>query len=271
MDKKTIDEKVREAAKICGVSRATLLRLEKMGFDKPARINPDNGFRYYDCLNIMKVQQYLSLRELGVGWDEIMAYYRSELDNDMFLKKLKDRLSIAQRCVDEFEARFTERESISFSYVSLPDVTCYCFPCAISKIKEQVEHNYIEIKKMYDAGFMPYPSTPMFSILPDFDTIYDGTTPDPYRSTICMTIYPEPNPDPSRVRTVKGRKAFSLLYHGNSDEIMESGGHLLWEEMRRRNIRPAGPLYGINVVGIFFGNEIEPDDYVFRWAVPVED
>jgi len=50
---------------------------------------------------------------------------------------------------------------------------------------------------------------------------------------------------------------------------MENGGSILLEEMKRRNITPAGPLIGINVVGVFFGNEIDPEDYVFRFAIPV--
>ena len=51
---------------------------------------------------------------------------------------------------------------------------------------------------------------------------------------------------------------------------MENGGQMLFAEMKRRGLEPTGPLIGINVVGVFFGNEIDPEDYVFRFAIPIE-
>ena len=262
---------IREVAKICGISRATLLRMEEAGFVTPRMIHPENGFRYYDTMNILKIQRYLSLKRLGISQKDILSYYNGTLDKPAFLSEIRERLDLAQRCVDEFEAYFSERESISFSYYNLPEMTCYCFPCPIRKIKEQVEYNYLEIKKMYDMGFRPYPSTPMFCAIPDLEHVYDGKDPEPYTSTICMSVCPDEIPDPSRVVHVKPRQAFSLLYHGDSDEVMENGGHILLDEMKKRNIHAAGPLIGINVVGVFFGNEIDPRDYVFRFAIPVEN
>lgn len=261
---------IREAAKICGISRATLLRMEDAGFDSPRITDPDSGFRYYDAMNILKIQRYMTLRRLGLSQKDIHSYYNGTLDKKEFLAEIRERLDIAQRCVDEFDAYFSERESITFSYYNLPEMTCYQFPCPIRKIKEQVEYNYLEIKKMYDAGFKPYPTTPMFCAIPDLEHVYDGNDPEPYTSTICMAICPDTIPDPSRVIHIRPRQAFSLLYHGDGDEVMENGGRILLDEMKKRNITAAGPLIGINVVGVFFGNEIDPADYVFRFAIPVE-
>ncbi|MBR1815335.1 MAG: MerR family transcriptional regulator [Lachnospiraceae bacterium] len=261
---------IREAANICGISRATLLRMEESGFDTPRYINPESGFRYYDVMNILKIQRYLALKRLGISQKDILAYYNGTLDKQNFLSEIRERLDIAQRCVDEFESSFTERESISYSYYTLPEMTCYTFPCPIRQIKKQVEYNYLEIKKMYDTGFKPYPSTPMFCVVPGFDSIYDGVDREPFESVICMSVCPDSIPDESKVIHIKPRQAFSLLYHGDTDYVMENGGKMLLEEMKKRKIKPAGPLYGINVVGIFFGHEIEPDDYVFRFAIPIE-
>ena len=260
---------IREVANICDISRATLLRMEEAGFDTPRYTNPESGFRYYDVMNILKIQRYLSLKRLGVSQKDILAYYNGTLDKQNFLTKIREQLDIAQRCVDEFESSFTERESISYSYYTIPELTCYTFPCPIRQIKKQVEYNYSEIKKMYDAGFKPYPTTPMFIVMPGLDEVYDGTDKEPFESTMCITINPKSIPDPSRVVHIKPRQAFSLIYHGDNDYIMENGGKILLEEMKKRNLKPAGPLYGINIVGIFFGHEIDPDDYVFRFAIPI--
>ena len=261
---------IREAAKICGISRATLLRMEESGFITPREIRVESGFRYYDALNILKIQRYLTLKRMGLSQKDILAYYDGTMDKQAFLTEVHARLDIAQRCADEFEAYFSKRESVTFGYYELPEMTCYCFSCPIREIKRQIEYNYREIKKMYDAGFHPYPGTPMFCAIPDLSRVYDGTEPEPYVSTICMSVDPETIPDPARVVRIRRRQAFSLLYHGNGDEIMENGGRILFDEMKRRGLVPAGPLFGINVVGVFFGNEIAPEDYVFRFAIPIE-
>lgn len=261
---------IREAAKICGVSRATLLRMEEVGFITPREIREQSGFRYYDTMNIMRIQHYQALKRMGLSQRDILAYYNGTMDKHAFLSEIRTRLDIAQRCVDEFEATFSERESISFDYYTLPELTCYCFSCPIPEIRKQVDYNYREIKKMYDAGFRSYPGTPMFCVVPGVDGIYNGTETGPDVTTICMSIEPSVIPDPSKVVHFTPRQAFSMLYHGDSDEIMESGGKMLLEEMKRRRLVPMGPLFGINIVVIFFGSEFAPEDYVFRFAIPIE-
>lgn len=268
------DEKyytIRELAEICGVSRTTLLRLEESGFDSPRIVSPDSGYRYYDVINVHKVMQYRMLKKLGLNRDEITAYYNGEMDAEDFLSTLKERLAIAQRCVDEFEARFTERESLQFSYFQTSEMTCYAYPCDIEKPKEQIEYNYLQLQKMYAAGFRPFPTTPMFSIVPNPDTIFTGKKSEKLHSTMCVAIYPDHIPDASKVLHFKTRQTFSLLYHGNEDRIMATGGEILLKEMKKRGLAPAGPLYGICVVGPYFGTEIDQKDYVFRWAIPVEE
>ena len=260
---------IREVARICGVGRTTLLRMEESGFDTPRRIDPETGYRYYDVVNIHRIMQYQMFRKLGLSTTEIADYFNHKLNSQAFLKTLKERLTIAERCVDEFESRFTERESLTFSYSTLPGVTCAAFPCPYSNPKDQIEYNYLEVQRLYNEGFKPFPTTPMFFISPDTSSVYEEKDVSA-RPTICVAIYPEPIPDPSQVVTFKERLAFSLLYHGNRDEIMAEGGLRLLQEMRRRQIRPTGPLFGICVVGPFFGTQIEPEDYVFRWAIPID-
>ena len=49
---------IKEMCEICGISRASLLRLEEDGFLLPYRVNPDTGYRYYDMQNVTAVGQY---------------------------------------------------------------------------------------------------------------------------------------------------------------------------------------------------------------------
>lgn len=260
-----------ETARICNIGRTTLLRIEEKGFDTPRIIDKETGKRYYDVVNINRIMQYQMFQKLGLTTKEMLSYYNGDTDRENFLEMLRERVAIAQRCLDEFESRLTERDSLTFSYVEIPESTCYFFSCDIPIAKDQIEYNYCEIQRMYDMGFKPFPTTPMASVIPDLYTIYDGTNTNPFRQTICLSIYPDPIPDPSRVVHTRKRYAFSLLYHGNDDQIMRDGGRILWEEMQRKGIRANGPLVGVCVNGPFFGTDLDPRDYIFRWAIPIDE
>ena len=261
---------INEIAKICGTSRATILRMEEYGFDRARFIDEKNGYHYYDVINIHKIMMYQMLQNLGLTVGEVTSYYRHELKPEDFLNRLRNRLAAAQRCLDEFEARFSERESKEFSFFTLPDVTCYCFPCDIKSPKSQIEYNYRKLQEVYEMGYRPFPTTPMFSITPDIDSVYDEQSLKMDHSMMCVTIYPDDKLPADNIVHFETKQAYSLLYHGNSTEIMNTGGKLLLDKMRELGLKPAGPLYGICVLGPFFGTDIDPDDYVFRWAIPIE-
>ena len=259
-----------ETARICNISRTTLLRIEENGIETPRHIEESSGNRYYDVVNIHRIMQYQMFHRLGLTNKDIASYYNGELDNQYFLAVLRERLAIAQRCVDEFEARFTERESLTYSFEMMPGGLYYCFPCDIENPKEQIEYNYLEIQKMYDMGFKPSPTTPMVSVVPDVDSVYEGKASGPFHSMICVAVSPDSIPDESKVFRSRQRQGFSLLYHGNDDEIMNIGGELLYEEMQKRGLKACGPLIGVCLAGPFFGTRLDPRDYLFRWVIPVE-
>ena len=48
---------ISEAARACGVSRSTLMRLEEKGLLTPAYIAPESGRRYYDNHNVARILQ----------------------------------------------------------------------------------------------------------------------------------------------------------------------------------------------------------------------
>lgn len=44
---------INQLAKVCSISRASLLRMEQDGILTPAYVNPDNGYRYYDSGSVI--------------------------------------------------------------------------------------------------------------------------------------------------------------------------------------------------------------------------
>jgi len=70
---------VKQLARIAGVSARTLHYYDEIGLLRPER-NPYNGYRQYGRTAVLRLQQILFLRELGLSLDEI----RSLLDRPDF-------------------------------------------------------------------------------------------------------------------------------------------------------------------------------------------
>lgn len=261
---------VREAAAICGCSRANLLKLEALDFLTPREIREDTHYRYYDTNNIMKIERYQMFRELGMAQKDILAYYDGTLARDALISKLRMQLEWLRRCVDELELHCTERGSMAFDFINLPETTCYTFPCAIRNIQERGVLVHRKISEMLEAGFRPFPMNFLFSVAPGLHAVYDGAEAEPFSAEVCLSVWADAIPDPSKVARLGGCQAFAMTYHGNDGEIIRRGGELLLEEMGRRGLEPAGPLYSMGIVGPYYGEEIDPADYIFRFAIPVE-
>jgi MerR family transcriptional regulator, thiopeptide resistance regulator len=63
---------VKQLAVMAGVSARTLHYYDEIGLLVPQR-NPANGYRVYDRAALLRLQQILYLRELGMGLDDIQA------------------------------------------------------------------------------------------------------------------------------------------------------------------------------------------------------
>lgn len=63
---------VKQLAKIAGVSARTLHYYDEIGLLTPDR-NPNNGYRLYEHEALLRLQQILFLRELGLSLDEILV------------------------------------------------------------------------------------------------------------------------------------------------------------------------------------------------------
>ena len=85
---------INEFAKACGLSRASLIRLEKSGFIKPCRIDSVTGYRYYDAVNATEVAQYKFLQTLDLSRSELTEYYLQRISSKDFITKQRERLVI---------------------------------------------------------------------------------------------------------------------------------------------------------------------------------
>ena len=58
---------ITEAARACGLSRSTLMRMEERGLLTPVFTAPDSGRRYYDNHNVARMMQIEKFKAMGLG------------------------------------------------------------------------------------------------------------------------------------------------------------------------------------------------------------
>lgn len=82
---------IADVARMSGVTARTLRHYDDIGLLEPAYVGA-NGYRYYEEEQLLRLQQILVLRELGLSLAEIAQAVDSEPDTLAALKRQHDRL-----------------------------------------------------------------------------------------------------------------------------------------------------------------------------------
>ena len=87
--------KIREFAKLTGVSVRTLHFYDEIGLLKPSSVDEQNGYRFYDEQTLMRMQEILFYRELNFPLKEIRMILSSpDYDKQNALKEQKHLLTL---------------------------------------------------------------------------------------------------------------------------------------------------------------------------------
>ncbi|MDQ1739941.1 MAG: MerR family transcriptional regulator, thiopeptide resistance regulator [Pseudonocardiales bacterium] len=106
---------IAEVARMSGVSSRALRHYDEIGLLPPAQIGA-NGYRYYEQAELLRLQQILLLRELGLGLADIAKILDSQLDPVQALRshhqrllRERDRLTVlaqtVARTIDQLHAK----------------------------------------------------------------------------------------------------------------------------------------------------------------------
>ncbi|CAM3523389.1 MULTISPECIES: MerR family transcriptional regulator [Saccharibacillus] len=96
---------VSEMAKLCGISADTLRYYDKIGLFRPARIDPDNGYRYYSVMQSEVIGTVVELRHVGFSIEEIRQFMEG--------RNVEKSVELLQRAVSRIDARAAELRRIS--------------------------------------------------------------------------------------------------------------------------------------------------------------
>lgn len=253
---------VSQVTKSCGVSRATLLRLENRGLLIPVFVDEKSGYRYYDNHNVTRILQIKHLLSIGLSYDEVCEYFNTKGMSAKLLNSLEQRMLATKRMYEEMNLRIARRPSLTFETISLPEYVCYAREYAGSTPKEKYDAMYALYREAVEKGLRPLASEPLFSISKNTDLF--GKKEKSF--ICCIPIEPDDVPDGALV--LKSCRAFSCLYYGSYDSMQDVWG-LFEQKIRELNLRPVGYLRVLGIVAPYTAREFKEENYVSRIVIPI--
>ncbi|MEO3800442.1 MerR family transcriptional regulator [Nonomuraea sp. B1E8] len=119
---------IAQVARMSGVTSRTLRHYDEIGLLPPAHVG-GNGYRYYEESQLLRLQQVLVLRELGLGLPEIKEIVERHTDPVAALREHhqrllteRDRLNEVARMVERTIAELQQNEGkTTMSKISRPE------------------------------------------------------------------------------------------------------------------------------------------------------
>lgn len=258
---------ISEAARACGLSRSTLMRMEEKGLLVPAYVAPDSGRRYYDNHNIARILQIEKFRTMGLCAENITAYFTSGGEGGALLAELEAHLREVQRGVEEMRLRVADTPRISVQKMTLPAVTCCMHRCEGHTIAEKYAAMYDFYSQCVRRGYR-LSEEPIFTISERHDYLEGYISEEPYPFYVCVPIQGKKIPE--EAVTLPECCVLSVLYYGDYDRVDEAW-LTLGKEVRSRGLKLTGYPRVLGIVAPYTGREIESRRYCSRLVLPVEE
>lgn len=258
---------ITQAAKACGLSRSTLLRLEERGLLTPTYITPTSGRRYYDNHNISHIMQVQQFQSMGFDTRQIAAYFSQEGDAREHLAILEEKLNLLQRNLEEIQLRAMKAPNMSVQILTIPKTTCVVRRYTGMTIQEKYNAMYDLYHECIKNGHV-LAKEPLFVINERKDYLEEKLSNTPYPFQVCVPVLPEKAP--TDVIHFPSCTALSVLYYGDYSSIDEAW-LTLGREAKKRALTPAGFPRAIGIVAPYTGREINPEWYCSRIVMPIKE
>lgn len=258
---------ITEAARACGLSRSTLLRLEEKGLLTPAYTAPESGRRYYDNHNVARVMQIEKFKAMGLSTEQIMNYFAGGGEAGDMLCILENRLHDLQRSVEELRLRALTPPSISVQIITLPAVTCCMRRYMGHTIQEKYNAMYELYSECIQKGYV-LSNEPLMAISNREDYLKGYIGSEPYPIDVCVPLREEKAP--ATAVTLPEYRALSVLYCGDYNSI-DTAWLTLGREVKARGLTPAAAPRVLGIVAPYTGREIDARRYCSRLVLPVKE
>ncbi len=259
---------VRQVSQCCGISRATILRLESKGLLTPAFVDPQTGYRYYDNFNVSLILQAKLFLEMGMSYDDILLYYRANGSSPELLNRVEAKYLAYKRAYKEIKLRMDRREEITFEFLTLPRYVCFAREYQGSTVQDRYQAMVDLYNEAVEKGYRLSHSEPLFGITKRTDYLEEKFVERECDFTCCIPLDPAYAPD--EAVTIPSCRAYSCLFYGGYERRPEAF-NLLGRKIRELGLKPTGYVRMLGLVAPYTGKSIPGENYVSRLVVPVEE
>ena len=259
---------VKDVSRACGVSRASLIRMEEGGFLEPYHVDPDTGYRYYDMQNVAAIGQYQRLQSIGLSRSEIVDVHFGRVDSAEFIARQRRKLESMRRFLNEYEMSRDRSRNRMSSYAILPPVTYYCAEVCAPSAEEAATLAYVAHERCMAEGYRLLGSEPGAMMVDDWRAWARAPWTE-CRVTMCIPVVPSPdtNEDPN-LRSFPETEALTILGFGGYSVIPELWKQL-YGELDKAGIEQSGPGRLIALVAPYVGAHIRPDEFCYECIIPI--
>lgn len=103
--------KIGDFSKFSGVSVRMLRHYDQLGLLKPARVDPNSGYRYYSADQLPRLNRILALKDLGFPLEQVLRLIEQQLSPDEIRGMLRLRLLELEQQLEQDQARLARVEA----------------------------------------------------------------------------------------------------------------------------------------------------------------
>lgn len=258
---------INQLAKVCSISRASLLRMEADGILEPAYINPNNGYRFYDSANVLRVTRNITLQEFGFTHKELYECYNSSDSYNKLLNKLQSKLAVMEYQIANIKLQLKYNEHLSMNRFLFPDVWCYTHKIQNvtdpSLVRPYIWETFNEvISKGYSIDNNMHPF-----VQADYQKMANHHYQnDGYDYEVCIPVIP--GKERESLKYFAASETLSVILYGGSAD-MPLAFEKIMTEIKTNNLKTNGQARIIASVNSFPGEEIPLEHWVMQVCAPV--
>lgn len=255
--------KIGEAAKICGVSRKSLLVYEEAGALIPSVKDPVSGFRYYTSEDITRLLALKKLQSLGLSLQEIAEYFGdpAKIENCIARQeKLRSQLDNSIRELKRRAVRETAQPSErSIEHIVLPEQVCFSLRAA--------NGDFAELSGSLKAAHILAMNSGFIQTVPSLMTLWLGKSETGYDVMHLVTM--NQNFKGTERVVLEETPAISIIYRGPYEKL-SIVVNVLQKYAAENRLTAAGPIRTIWLEGpSVLGSR--PELYLTNVALPVKE
>lgn len=121
-----------QLARACGISRATVLRLEERGLIKPRARYKAGASRMYDSHDVYQVSSLMALRHFGFDVDEIRKFQENNYDYTVLKTAVASKIRELQYLLTSLDAYTDTSHHLTTGVTSAPGLMSYAEPVTLT-------------------------------------------------------------------------------------------------------------------------------------------